>query len=204
MKTKHYATLRVDDSVGGYRKLEITVSITDAPSYRAELFTLRWQSDRERTEWYGLSVAIEQNNWEALARVAQAAAFLRKHPPGDDPRAWFEATGLPVYVDDRREGKAIPLDAVKPAEFDRFMAIGPDHSCIVSAVCQEADAERALLRAFAADVAQWGSSDTARQMEQWIAAGKPVRIDRHAKAPWVPDMATVWNSLGTDVANSNA
>ena len=188
-----------DESDRRYRVTEITVWITTGRRWSSNrLFKCRWQSSAGHTGWYGAEVTIQLDAGCLGEYLPKVTKLFAKHPLTNDPKAWLESTKIPVLVFDQRADEFVAPERVLGHDYFRWMARGPDGKCAAAAVATEDGAEAALMRAFAANIADgWGSSMHAEQLEYWIANGKVAERDRWTR-PVVPDLDRAFSSLGDE------
>lgn len=147
--------------------------------------SLRWQCDAENVGWYGFGAEIERDGVESmLEAVRLAGSLLAKisNLKRNSPEEVVATIRAPHWVEDDRISAWAPVEDVARPELGRWMS-WTDGNCSCSALASdEESAKMALLKEFAARVADDGSY-TAVRLEAWLAAGKPVKLDHYSRCP---------------------
>lgn len=184
-----YRIHRTNQSEYGHLHLEIIEQKKSILSHRfgpcETEVAFRWQSHHNSNEWYGNEVRIETKNVQALIR---ATKFVKKFcgdgfvPSPDKLIESLHKTGINRCVYDARVSEFLPVEEVKPSTYVRWLATGSAGNCYVSTVAPENDQNEAT-RKLAKELANY-SVDA---FEDWVLAGKKVKVDAYSKPPTIPD-----------------
>lgn len=176
----------------------ILIEIIDAPAAGTYLpdefgpseseFTLRWQSHKGSNDWYAGSVKIRTKHLSTIKRATQFLKKLCASPSTtsnnelDSPERTLNALhslGIQRCVYDSRQHSFVPAKNVPSEDYVSWLGVGPDGSCIASALAtrDEDQAREKVGKAIAAY--------SLSAFERWVLAGKQVKIDNYSTTPVV-------------------
>lgn len=195
MKTKlpkHFVVLKLDTTVADFKCLD--VEVYHSGEYCTDLlFSVHWQSSRRNQGhgWYCGRVTVEEEyTRDVPERLAKVARFLKRHPITSDVRQWITDAKLPIYVQDNRvRPQWVPNDQVIDASLSRWMALDSEECCFADTLAtDEDDARNKLNRAMGEYISReaYSPEKGTKVVSEWVAAGRPVRIDRFARVPIIP------------------
>lgn len=194
-KPKYY---RISRTCSTCEAEHLLIEIIDAPAAGTYLpdefgpseseFTLRWQTHRGCGDWYAGTFDIRTKKLSTLKRAQQLLKKLCASPSTtssnelDSPERTLNALhslGIQRCVYDSRQHEFVPAKDVPSGDYVCWLGVGPDGSCIASALATR-DEEKARQRVGKA-IAEYSLS----AFERWVLAGKQIKIDNYSSAPVV-------------------
>lgn len=169
---------------------------------------LSWQANAgERGNWYGMHVKTDLCAFDGgiSARAKAFAKLSEKLFPENESTDIFAVLerlgklGIPRVAHEGRLGRYIEMrDAISltAARFmDDWRAYAGRDGCSCATVAESPEAAQAgMTLEWSADIAEGsGFSSHANIFAAWVAAGKPVRRDEHARPAEFPDIDTLCN-----------
>jgi uncharacterized protein YfbU (UPF0304 family) len=186
-----------------YRKLSINVLVKTEYGSFDPVFHIHYQSHRDNgfdTEWYGGSIEPYPHfeTREALEVFVKASRKLFRKLETMNvysvryPEPVFEALKamrVPMMVLDERLGEHVKVADAKPAEYLGWVdELNHKFGVYVRVLARdEEEAKTAVFKEFTKQAAKQdgGWTDYEHGLEQWIKAGKPVRMTAFQNAPTV-------------------